>query len=85
MENKNTAPLQSQPAKPVKEKFTFLDHIKLAYCTISFFSVMIFAEAPFWIIALVVANFGISAFVSNTIEWPVERDKDGNIIDPDKA
>ena len=85
MESKNTPLQQKQQAKPEKTKFTFLDYVKLAYVTISFYSVMIFAEAPFWLLALIVVNFGIAAFVSNTIEWPVERDKDGKVIDHDKA
>lgn len=83
MDNKNTT--LPQEVKKLKTKFTFWDHVKLTYSGLSFFSVMIFAEAPFWLLFLIVANFGVAAAVSNTIEWPVEYDKDGNIIDPNEA
>jgi len=64
----------------VKVKYTLKEKLILAYATISFYSVMIFAEAPTWLLFLIVANFGISGLLTNKIDWPVKLDKDGNII-----
>ena len=56
----------------MKTKWTIGKVLVAAWFVISFYSVMIFAEAPLWLLILVIANFGACAYVSNKIKMPFD-------------
>lgn len=60
----------------MKTKWTIRKVLFAAWFIISFYSVMIFAEAPLWLLILVIANFGACAYVSNKIKMPFDDEKE---------
>lgn len=60
----------------MKTKWTIGKALFAAWVVISFYSVMIFAEAPLWLLILVIANFGACAYVSNKIKMPFDDKKE---------
>ena len=61
------------------KKLNWKQILVLIWMGISFYSIMIFAEADSWILALVVASFGLSGYVANKMDWK------GTEIDDEEA
>ena len=62
------------------KKFNWKQILVLIWMGISFYSVMIFAEADFWILALIIASFGLSGYIANRMDWTgTEMDNDGRV------
>lgn len=51
------------------KKLNWKQILVLIWIGISFYGAMIFAEADFWILALVIASFGLSGYVANKMGW----------------
>lgn len=60
----------------MKTKWTIGKVLFAVWFIISFYSVMIFAEAPLWLLILVIANFGACAYVSNKIKMPFDDEEE---------
>lgn len=51
------------------KKFNWKQILVLIWMGISFFSIILVAEAPFWLLGLVVGSFGLSVYVANHMDW----------------
>ena len=49
--------------KKTTKKLSIKQLLIAVWFGISFYSIMIFAEAPLWLLAIVIANFGLSGYV----------------------
>ena len=51
------------------KKFNWKQVLVLIWMGMSFYGVMLVAEAPFWLLMLVVGSFGLSVYVANHMDW----------------
>ena len=51
------------------KKLNWKQILVLIWMGISFYGIMLVAEAPFWILMLVVGSFGLSVYVANRMDW----------------
>ena len=55
--------------KKTTKKLSIKQILIAVWFCISFYSIMIFAEAPLWLLAIVIANFGLSGYVVNHTDF----------------
>lgn len=53
----------------MKKKFNFKQILVLIWMGVSFYGVMIVSEGPFWLMASIVASFGLSVYVAKRMNW----------------
>lgn len=41
----------------------------LTWVGLSFYGIMLVAEAPFWLLGSVIGSFGLSVYVANRMDW----------------
>lgn len=51
------------------KKLNWKQVLVLIWMSVSFYGVMIVAEGSFWLVASVVASFGLSVYVANHMDW----------------
>lgn len=51
------------------KKLNFKQILVLIWMCVSFYGIMIVAEAPFWLLGLTVGSFGLSVYAANRIDW----------------
>lgn len=53
----------------MKKKLNWKQVLVLIWMGVSFYGIMLVAEAPFWLLGLVVGSFGLSVYVANKMDW----------------
>lgn len=51
------------------KKFNWKQILVLIWMGISFYGIMLVAEAPFWLLGSVVGSFGLSVYVAKYMDW----------------
>ena len=51
------------------KKFNCKQILVLIWMGVSFYGIMLVAEAPFWLLGSVVGSFGLSVYVANHMDW----------------
>lgn len=51
------------------KKLNWKQVLVLIWMGVSFYGIMLVAEAPFWLLGSVVGSFGLSVYVANHMDW----------------